>query len=274
VFFQSFSEWMNNMLSIWGLPAFDDNYLWIVHNGKDAIAVDPGDAAVVSKALQEHGLQLRAILVTHKHADHTGGIARLLAQSPVPVYGSQTDQIPGLTLPVSDGERITIPELNLTLEVIAVPGHTLGHVAYFAASEHALFSGDTLFAGGCGRLFEGSAAQMRASLNRLAALPVDTRVYCAHEYTLSNLRFAAAAEPDNPQVAARLQHVQSLRAENKPSVPSLLADELATNPSCAATSMVSWRPCAVNADCRNRLMPTPALSHCANGKTASETPVC
>ncbi|WP_230427663.1 hydroxyacylglutathione hydrolase [Undibacterium luofuense] len=218
------------MLSIWGLPAFDDNYLWIVHNGKDAMAIDPGDAAVVSKALQEHGLQLRAILATHKHADHTGGIGRLLADFPVPVYGSQTDQIPSLTHPVSDGERITIPELHLTLEVIAVPGHTLGHVAYYAASEQALFSGDTLFAGGCGRLFEGSAAQMRASLNKLAALPANTRVYCAHEYTLSNLRFAVAAEPDNPQVAARLQHVQSLRAEQKPSIPSLLADELATNP--------------------------------------------
>jgi hydroxyacylglutathione hydrolase len=217
-------------LSILTVPAFDDNYLWIAHNGKQAIVVDPGDAGAIVQALQEHNLSLSAILLTHHHPDHTGGVPALQAQFQVPVYGPANDGIEGITHALHDGETLTITSLSLKLAVMSVPGHTLGHIAYYAAEPAWLFCGDTLFAGGCGRLFEGTPTQMLASLDRLAALPENTLVYCAHEYTLSNLRFAQEVEPDNLALSTRIALEQNKRAQNTPTVPSELGLEKQTNP--------------------------------------------
>lgn len=221
---------MKKHLSILSIPAFEDNYLWIIHDGCHAVAVDPGDAAPVQAALAAHRLTLCAILLTHHHGDHTGGVAALLAHGAVPVYGPANDGIALLTQPLHGGQTVEIEQPALCLEVIDVPGHTRGHIAYFAPDQHSLFCGDTLFGGGCGRLFEGTAAQMLASLDRLAALPDDTAVYCAHEYTLANLRFAHEVEPGNGALAERIVHAQDLRARGLPTVPSTIALEKQTNP--------------------------------------------
>lgn len=214
------------MLDISFIPAFKDNYIWLLHKGDEAVVVDPGDAAPVKARLAAHGLRLVAILITHHHADHQGGISDLLAAGQVPVYGPANESITGCTVPLSGGDRVQI--LGETLEVIDVPGHTAGHIAY--AMPGALFCGDTLFAGGCGRLFEGTPAQMFASLGKLAALPGDTRVYCAHEYTEANLRFAAAVEPGNPALQQRIVEVAATRSRGAATVPSRLSEELETNP--------------------------------------------
>ncbi|MBV2263778.1 MAG: hydroxyacylglutathione hydrolase, partial [Thauera sp.] len=183
------------------IPAFRDNYIWLVHDGRHALVVDPGDATPVEEALREHGLALAAILVTHHHPDHTGGIGALVASHRVPVYGPARESIAGVVHSVADGDEIHLPAPAIALRVLEVPGHTAGHVAYVGMdSEPGLvFCGDTLFSAGCGRLFEGTPVQLGHSLARLAALPPDTRVYCTHEYTLSNLAFARAAEPDNAE---------------------------------------------------------------------------
>lgn len=217
-------------LSILTVPAFDDNYLWIVHNGRHAIVVDPGDADAIVQALSQHQLTLSAILLTHHHPDHTGGVPALRALFEVPVYGPSNDGIEGITNALNDGDTVLIEPLSLKLEVMSVPGHTLGHIAYYTAEQAWLFCGDTLFAGGCGRLFEGTPAQMLNSLDRLAALPENTLVYCAHEYTLSNLRFAQEIEPDNLELSARIVLEQSKRAQNTPTVPSQIGIEKLTNP--------------------------------------------
>lgn len=223
-------------LTILTLPAFKDNYLWLIHDGVNAAVVDPGDAAPVLAALQANGLTLTAILLTHHHADHIGGVPRLLAHRQVPVFGPRNDGIEAVTHPLGEGERIRVPGLALELNVLDVPGHTLGHIAYVrddaAASAGArwLFCGDTLFGAGCGRLFEGTPAQMAASLAKLAALPDDTLVYCAHEYTLSNLRFAEAVEPGNRALQMRVENDSQLRGTNLPTIPSNIAIEKATNP--------------------------------------------
>lgn len=221
---------MNQSLSILIVPAFDDNYLWIIHNGRDAVAVDPGDAAAIVRALNAHGLELRAILLTHHHDDHIGGVPALVAQFDVPVFGPAHDGIAGIDHALNDGDVVDLPALDLQLSVIAVPGHTLGHIAYYAPALNALFCGDTLFAGGCGRLFEGSPAQMLNSLDKLAGLPDLTGVYCAHEYTLSNLRFALAVEPNNVALIERIVCEQKKRDVGLPTVPSSIALERATNP--------------------------------------------
>lgn len=221
---------MKNTLSILNVPAFDDNYLWIIHDGKHAVAVDPGDADAILAALAQHHLELSAIVLTHHHADHIGGVPGLLRHAAVPVYGPANDNIAAVTHSLHQGDQLRLPGVDLTLEVIAVPGHTLGHIAYFAPGQHWLFCGDTLFAGGCGRLFEGTPGQMLASLDKLAALPDDTMVYCAHEYTLSNLRFALEAEPENTLLQQRMRDEQAKRQHGLPTVPSLLQLEKQTNP--------------------------------------------
>lgn len=221
---------MNQSLSILIVPAFDDNYLWIIHNGRDAAVVDPGDAQAIVRALNQHGLQLRAILLTHHHDDHIGGVTALVAQFGVPVFGPAHDGIAGIDHALNDGDIVELPVLPLQLSVIAVPGHTLGHIAYYVPTLNALFCGDTLFAGGCGRLFEGSPAQMLDSLGKLAALPDETGVYCAHEYTLSNLRFALEVEPNNAALLERMVCEKKKRGVELPTVPSNIGLERATNP--------------------------------------------
>jgi len=222
---------MSKPVSVLTVPAFRDNYLWLVHNGHNAAVVDPGDAAPILAALQEHGLVLTAILLTHHHADHIGGVPALLERFHVPVFGPRHDGIAAVTVPLGEGDRVEVPGIDLALRVLDVPGHTLGHIAYVRdGAEPWLFCGDTLFAGGCGRLFEGSPEQMAASLGKLAALPEATKVFCAHEYTLSNLRFACAVEPGNAALQARVAADTATRARGMPTVPSTIGVERATNP--------------------------------------------
>ncbi len=213
------------------LPAFTDNYIWMLHDGTDAVVVDPGEAAPVLSALDERHLALSGILVTHHHGDHVGGVDALRSHLKGAVYGPKRERIPEPFVAVAEGDSVDL--LGLRFEVIEVPGHTAGHVAYFHAGRDCapiLFCGDTLFSGGCGRLFEGTAEQMHASLARLASLPGDTRVCCAHEYTLSNLKFARAVEPGNAALARYSAECEVLRAAGRPTLPSTIAVERAINP--------------------------------------------
>jgi hydroxyacylglutathione hydrolase len=214
------------------VPAFKDNYLWVIHDGSHAAVVDPGDGEAIGRALEAHQLTLTAILLTHHHADHIGGVDTLRARFDVPVYGPANDGIAAVTVALSEGDHVDVPGLDgLRFDVLDVPGHTRGHIAYFRPGEHPwLFCGDTLFAGGCGRLFEGTAEQMVASLAKLASLPDDTLVFCAHEYTLSNLKFAREVDPANTALAARVTTETRKRAQDTPTVPSTIALEKATNP--------------------------------------------
>jgi hydroxyacylglutathione hydrolase len=221
------------------IPAFADNYIWAMVAGDACAVVDPGDAAPVLQFLAARKLTLQAILVTHHHADHVGGVAELTAQWTVPVYGPAAENIACVTHPLTEGDTVVLPTfVQQPFRVIEVPGHTRGHIAYLSGD--ILFCGDTLFAAGCGRLFEGTAAQLHHSLMRLAALPADTRVYCTHEYTLSNLRFALAVDADNSELIARSFVEQERRARNEPTLPSTIALERATNPflRCATESVV------------------------------------
>ncbi len=218
-------------LEVRELRAFTDNYIWLLLNQEEkrCAVVDPGDAQPVIDWLNEHPQwTLGDVLVTHHHSDHVGGIDELKRQHNVRVIGPAQASIPGLDLVVGDSDEVKV--LGRTVRVMAVPGHTLDHVAFFLPDELTLFSGDTLFAAGCGRLFEGTAEQMLDSLERLAALPDATRVYCAHEYTLGNLHFAQAVEPDNKQIADRLLEVVSTRARGACTLPSAIGLEKATNP--------------------------------------------
>ncbi len=224
------------------LPAFADNYIWMLHDGQQAVVVDPGDAAPVASALDALGLQLAAILVTHHHADHVGGVDALRSRLAGSVYGPAHEKIPMPFVPLEDGDQVSV--LDLDFEVIDVPGHTAGHIAYMQRNEPTapiLFCGDTLFSAGCGRLFEGTPAQMVHSLARLNALPGDARVCCTHEYTLSNLRFAAAVEPANGAIADHTQACQRERAAGRPTLPSTLARERQINPflRCAEPAVVA-----------------------------------
>lgn len=214
-------------MQIEALPAFTDNYLWLLHDGEFAAIVDPGDAVIVESALAARGLSLTAILITHHHPDHIGGVAALKSRHAAICIGPDDPRI-AVDVVVGDGARCVLPGLDATVEVLAVPGHTRSHLAYRLGD--ALFCGDTLFSLGCGRLFEGSPAQMHASLSRLAALPPETRVYCAHEYTESNLDFALAVEPGNALLLTFSAELRRLRAEGRPSVPSTIARERALNP--------------------------------------------
>ncbi len=216
------------MLDIIPIHAFQDNYIWTLHNRQHAAVVDPGDAAPVRAHLDAHRLKLAAILCTHHHGDHVGGVRELAQVYNVPVYGPQLENISCVSHPVAEGDVIAIAELNIRLDVLDIPGHTRGHVAYLGMG--AVFCGDTLFGCGCGRLFEGTMAQLHHSLQRLASLPDDTRVYCAHEYTEANIRFALACEPGNAQLKKRQAEARTLRAAGLPTLPSSIALEKATNP--------------------------------------------
>lgn len=213
------------------LPAFQDNYLWLLHDGQRALVVDPGDAEPVRNFLSEGGLQLDAILVTHHHPDHTGGVDALREATGARVYGPARERIPAPFTPLAEGDRIEV--LGLRFEVLDVPGHTAGHIAYYAPDIDGtplVFCGDTLFSGGCGRLFEGTPAQMLDSLAKLARLPGGTRVCCTHEYTLGNLKFATAVEPGNSELSHYRQQCEAQRARGEPTLPSTIALERQINP--------------------------------------------
>lgn len=216
------------MLEIVPVKAFKDNYIWTLRDDRRAAVVDPGDARPVIEYLTREKLELVAILATHHHADHVGGIAELLRRGRVPVYGPRGEPIETLTRAVGEGDTVTIPELGLSFAVLDIPGHTRAHIAYYGAD--CLFCGDTLFACGCGRVFEGTPEQMYASLEKLRALPDSTRVYCGHEYTLANIGFARSVEPGNGALGAREARDRKLREAGKPTLPTTLGEEKATNP--------------------------------------------
>ncbi len=221
------------LLNLTPLRAFDDNYIWMLDDGQQALVVDPGAAAPVLQALEHQALRLAGILVTHHHGDHVGGLAQLVAACAAPVWAPATEAMPVAVQACRDGDRLGL--LGQSLRVLEVPGHTRGHIAFMLdapgdGSSPLLFCGDTLFSGGCGRLFEGTPAQMLHSLQRLAALPGDTRVCCAHEYTLSNLRFAQTIAPDNKDLRDYRAWCEARRAQDLPTLPSSLAQELRINP--------------------------------------------
>jgi len=219
------------MLQVTPVRAFTDNYIWLIHSPRDArqvVAVDPGDAQPVERALADRGLTLAGILITHHHRDHVGGVAELLQQRAIPVYGPANETIPGNPTRLREGDRAELSSLGLEFSVLDIPGHTAGHIAY--VGHGALFCGDTLFSAGCGRLFEGTPAQMTSSLSKLAALPAETLVYCGHEYTLGNLQFALAVEPQNAAAQGHLAHCRELRARDEATIPSNIRRETNVNP--------------------------------------------
>ena len=219
------------MSTVTPLAAFADNYIWMLQRpgSRCAAVVDPGDPDPVLEALDPTGLELEVVLVTHHHWDHAGGVETLRSRFPrCRVYGPVDDRIEAITDRVAEGDAVEVPALGLMLRVMEVPGHTSTHIAYVGGG--LLFCGDTLFAVGCGRVFDGTFAQLAASLERIAALPGDTLVYCAHEYTLDNLGFAKWVEPDNPRLLRREERERKRRAAGEPTLPSILSEELATNP--------------------------------------------
>jgi hydroxyacylglutathione hydrolase len=216
------------MVHIHAVPAFKDNYIWILEAAGKAVAVDPGDAAPVESFLEQRGLTLTAILATHHHADHVGGLPQLATHWKCPTFGPAREVTAHLDRRLSEGERFEVPGIGIELEAIDIPGHTAGHIALWGAG--LLFCGDTLFACGCGRLFEGTPAQMADSLGKLARLPGETRMYCGHEYTLANIRFAQAVEPGNAALAERQERDAKRRKRGEPTLPATIAEEQATNP--------------------------------------------
>ena len=217
------------MLEVTPIPVLSDNYTWLLRSpqGRDAVVVDPGEAEPVARALDALGLRLTAILITHHHGDHVAGVDALVGNG-LPVYGPGRSRIPHLSDAVAAGDHVAPPGLGATFEVLAVPGHTLDHIAYLG--DGLLFAGDALFAGGCGRLFEGTPEQMQGYLAQLRELPDDTRIYCGHEYTLANLEFASAVEPDNPALQDRLERTRRQRERGAITLPSTMGEERATNP--------------------------------------------
>ncbi len=215
-------------LRIDAVEAFDDNYIWVLDDGHSAAVVDPGQAEPVRAYLEAQRLTLGALLLTHHHADHIGGVAELIADRPCPVYGPPDRRIPAVNRSCRHGDRVRIESPSLEFRVLDTPGHTTSHIAFYGHGR--LFCGDTLFSIGCGRMFEGTARQMLASLDALAALADETRVHCAHEYTRANCAFATHVDPDNPDLARRCAEVERLRERGDRTVPSLLADERRCNP--------------------------------------------
>ncbi len=219
------------MYTVIPLPAFSDNYIWLLRNdqGPEVAVVDPGDAAVVEAFLQRHGLNLVAILITHHHQDHTGGVADLCRQRDIPVYGPADSPFRGISHPLKSDDTLSV--LGQQLRVREIPGHTLDHISYLCEGDTPqLFCGDTLFLAGCGRLFEGSAAQMLEAMRYFQQLPDATQVYCTHEYSLANLAFAAAVEPGNAAIQASIRDCQALRAQNRPTLPTHIGTERQINP--------------------------------------------
>lgn len=220
------------MLNILPISALKDNYIWLVINThtSQCLIVDPGDAKPVLQALKTHSLKPIGILLTHRHADHTNGVAELVENHTMPVFGSAEEAVPQITDPLVGGETVLISPINLCFQVLAIPGHTHEHLAYTDAKSGVLFCGDTLFTGGCGRVFEGTMEEMYHSLQRLSILPDSTQIYCGHEYTAANLTFALTVEPKNEELQQRIKKTDLLRQEGLPTVPSTLALEKATNP--------------------------------------------
>lgn len=219
------------MMQVIPVPAFTDNYIWLISNEerKQVAIVDPGDAAPVLAELQRRDMQPLAILITHHHRDHVGGIDALLEAYPgVPVYGPASEMIPHITRALGEGQQVHLEQLGLSFEVLDVPGHTAGHIAYYG--EGSLFCGDTLFGNGCGRVFDGTLEDLHHSLHRIAQLPADTLVYCTHEYTVDNIGFAKWVEPDNPALDARLEECWDLLDSGRATVPFELGREFDTNP--------------------------------------------
>ncbi|MEO5676797.1 MAG: hydroxyacylglutathione hydrolase [Usitatibacter sp.] len=215
-------------MAIHAVPAFKDNYIWILEDGGNAVAIDPGDAGPVQEFLQGRGLTLTAVLATHHHADHVGGLPELVRRWSCPTFGPALEVAAGIDRRLTEGDRFAVPGIPLELGALDIPGHTSGHIALFGAD--VLFCGDTLFAVGCGRLFEGTPAQMAMSLAKLARLPGKTRVFCGHEYTVANIAFAQAVEPGNKHLTERATREAAKRSNGKPTLPSTIEDELATNP--------------------------------------------
>lgn len=218
------------MLKIFQISAFKDNYIWLLLNTKTncCAVIDPGEAKPVLEVLRANNIQLIAILITHHHADHCAGVPELLTYAEVPVYGPKHEIISHCSHPLSEGDKVSLDILGIQLSVLDIPGHTLGHIAY--VGDNMLFCGDTLFTGGSGRLFEGTALQMFNSLNKLKQLPKETLIYCGHEYTLANLEFAMTIEPENKILIQRFEQVKAQAEKHEATVPSLLALELETNP--------------------------------------------
>jgi hydroxyacylglutathione hydrolase len=216
------------MFEVIPIPAFRDNYIWLLHHDGRAVVVDPGDAPPVLTVLYAKQLRLDAILITHHHADHIGGVAELLKTFQAKIYAPRKENYTFPHQAVGEGDHVRLEKLDLDLRVLETPGHTLGHVVYYGANS--LFCGDTLFSCGCGRLFEGSCQQLYQSLQRLAALPPETLVYCTHEYTRHNIRFARTLDPDSVELASRASDVEQLLSQGQPSLPSTIGIELATNP--------------------------------------------
>ena len=218
------------MLKVSTVRAFSDNYIWLIHSPRDAstvVAVDPGEAAPVEAALAQ-GLKLAGILLTHRHADHVGGVERLSEGRALQIFGPRAEKVPGKLQPVGEGDMASFQALDLSFRVLDIPGHTLGHIAF--VGHGALFCGDTLFSGGCGRVFEGTPEQMTQSLAKLASLPEDTQVYCGHEYTVNNLLFARVVEPDNAASVDYLEQCRVLRTRDEATVPSTIRRERNVNP--------------------------------------------
>ena len=226
----------NQLIHIDPIEAFQDNYIWLIHNDQNSIIVDPGDAGPVISALERKNLNLVAILITHHHADHIGGVMALQEKYPhIKIFAPQKDKYDFVNISLKNGDEINIPELQINYKIIEIPGHTQGHIAYYDKKN--LFCGDTLFACGCGKIFDGTHEQMYNSLKKISALPKDTKIYCAHEYTKKNITFALSLDPDDTNLQLR----KALVSNMKNTIPSSLEEELKTNPFLKCTSLEAFK---------------------------------
>ena len=226
----------NQLIHIDPIEAFQDNYIWLIHNDQNSIIVDPGDAGPVISALERKNLNLVAILITHHHADHIGGVIALQEKYPhIKIFAPQKDKYDFVNISLKNGDEINIPELQINYKIIEIPGHTRGHIAYYDKKN--LFCGDTLFACGCGKIFDGTHEQMYNSLKKISALPKDTKIYCAHEYTKKNISFALSLDPDDTNLKLR----KALVSNMKNTIPSSLEEELKTNPFLKCTSLEAFK---------------------------------